>query len=133
MKFSMLTFIFFISTNALASKKEIFCQPKDGTQLGGFHLELEKVNRLVDSHYYKINSANWGFLYSTSPAMNCQAKAFNLDRDESFRCIGYVNSDWRVEIFFNFNNFQGTAKVSNLDDNMYYPMTEGLELHCKVQ
>ncbi len=121
------------STLSFAEERGILCQTEPGRSLGAFSLELDNSGIDPDSGLFYIARATWGYAYSGANSMNCSASTIRTSGSEKFKCIGYVNGDWRVEVTVKLKNGKGEAEISNIGDNIYARRTEGLVLPCQIR
>lgn len=133
MKILTLTLGLLISAHSFAGTKKILCQEDSGISMGAFSLGLDNSQIQQGSGYFRIRSANWGFAYSSAGAMNCSDTVISLSGTENFKCVGYANGQWLMEITVELKKGKGFAKVHNLDDNIYAGMTEGMVLPCQIE
>jgi hypothetical protein len=133
MKSLILILCLLISTLSFAETREVLCQVTPGNSMGAFSLKLDNSHFQPNSGYFAITKATWGFAYSGTGAMNCSEGSIDVNGIENFKCVGYANGDWRMEISVKLNKGTGTAKVHNLDDNIYAEMTEGMVLPCRTK
>ena len=133
MKFLILTLSLMISTLSFAETREILCQENPGRSMGAFTLHLDNSHFQPESGLFAITRANWGFAYSGTGPMNCSEGSVDINGSENFKCIGYANGQWLVEISVKLNKGSGTATVHNVDDNIYANRTEGMTLPCRIK
>ena len=133
MKSLILTLCLLFSTLSFAETREILCQENPGRSMGAFSLRLDNSHFNPSSGLFAIGRANWGFAYSGSGPMSCSEGSIDINGSENFKCVGYVNGQWRVEISVKLNKGSGTAKIHNLEDNIYSHRTEGMTLPCRIK
>lgn len=133
MKILILTFALLLSAHSFAETKTILCQKIPGNSQGAFSLVVDNTHMQPSSGYFHILRANWGYAYSGTGPMSCTDHIINMNGREQFKCIGYANAQWRMEITVTLDNGTGTAKVSNIDNNIYANRTEGMVLPCRIE
>jgi hypothetical protein len=137
MNSSFLVFLLFITAHSFAATSNIIClanpDARVGSGQGQFLVNLDNSTIRQGAGVSHLVRADWSYMYSAAQSMNCSKYIINLKGAENFKCIGYTNGEWGMEINIKLNNGEGFAKVRNLNDNIYARITEGLRLTCSLE